>query len=229
MSSLRNVIRRLRQKSSMWSRYLIEPINPTVPTRVGDTYFRRRSSWGLNARLCPCDVDFTHWIEHQGLAGKLIFHFGTGKHHHVGKRCHEVGKNEVLGVTASKREHDAYVQLVLSAPALAVSYKALFVDIYTLTQRALPRFDIVSLFHLGEFTPSPEKLAKGIVIHDDDTLLELFLSRLKPGGWLVCYPGSFGWPKVAGRVAKLVDQGTLAPGERFEHLLAFRTRAANEV
>ena len=34
------------------------------------------ASWGLDERLCPCDVYFAEYLEEKGVKGASIFHFG---------------------------------------------------------------------------------------------------------------------------------------------------------
>src|SRR5262249_17297818 len=110
------------------------------------------NSWPLTLTNCPCDLDFVRYLEARQLAGNLIFHFGTGAHHLVGKNNYERGNpNEILAIPASGDEHQAYIDFVVNHPAAANHYKVLFADIYTLNARMLPRFDLVTLFHLCEY------------------------------------------------------------------------------
>ncbi len=67
------------------------------------------------------------------LKNKTIFHFGTGEHHLIALDNAKLRKpNQIFGVTASKKEIDTYTDLVISNAKVANSYKAMFVDIYTL-------------------------------------------------------------------------------------------------
>ena len=61
--------------------------------------------------VCPCDVHFNDWVAKQKLKNKTIYHFGTGTHHVVGIK-QAARKNRVLGITASKEEYEAYIELV---------------------------------------------------------------------------------------------------------------------
>lgn len=188
-----------------------EHFRPSVPDMVGVRRFRQRSSWGFAPELCPCDQHFAEFLEHEAGSGKLVFHFGTGSHHLVGRAVHRLGRNEVLGVTASIQEHAAYAKLVLAQPELARHYKVLFVDIYMMTGQSLPTLDIAALFHLGEFTP------KDRPGDPDAALLETVLGNVRPGGLLAFYPGSFGWTACAGAVDGLVDAGVL------HHLIDYKS------
>src|SRR5262245_3374661 len=109
-------------------------------------------AWPLNVPQCPCDVHFLEYLQKHNLTEKVIFHFGTGAHHIVGKTNFESGEpNEILAVTASPREYEKYIEFIIHNPAAARCYKVMFTDIYTLTPRIIPNFDLVTLFHLGEY------------------------------------------------------------------------------
>src|SRR5262245_54761748 len=107
--------------------------------------------WDLHVNMCPCDVHVNEWVEANKLAGKTIYHFGTGTHHIVGQRQAELG-NSVLAITASKEEYEAYVDLVTRNARLAKSYIAYFGDIYLTNPSLLPDFDVVTMVHLCEFS-----------------------------------------------------------------------------
>src|SRR5207247_2722015 len=93
--------------------------------------------WDLHVNVCPCDVHFNDWVEAKGLAGKTIYHFGTGTHHVVGLRQAELG-NSVFAITASKEEYETYVALVTENARVAKAYLAYFGDIYLTNARLLP-------------------------------------------------------------------------------------------
>jgi hypothetical protein len=107
--------------------------------------------WDLHVDICPCDVHFNEWVEANKMGGRTIYHFGTGTHHVIGRRQAELG-NAVFAITASKEEYDAYVTLVSADTRIARSYVAHFGDIYLSNPRLLPEFDIVTMFHLCEFS-----------------------------------------------------------------------------
>ena len=174
-------------------------------------------AWPLRTDLCPCDTDFVAWLKARRIGGKAVFHFGTGSHHIVGVENAKLKRpNHVLGVTASPGEYESYVALVTRNPDLAVSYKALFADIYTLNAELLPDFDVVSLFHLCEFY-DPVRSAYAPL--DDRRLLLLFLARLKPQGRIVFYLGSNGRDAMLRLVDKFIAAGKLAVAERVGALL----------
>jgi hypothetical protein len=136
-------------------------------------------------------LHFNDWVEANGIVGKAFYHFGTGAHYVVGLRQAELG-NAVLAITASKEEHDAYVALVTECSRLAKFYRAYVGDIYLSNPRLLPDFDVVTLFHLCEFsqwnTASAEYGGS-----TDRALLDLMTSKIIPGGYVLFYTRSLGW------------------------------------
>ena len=179
--------------------------------------------WYLDEALCPCDIHLVKWLEQEGLRGQTIFHFGTGEHHTVGIKCHEAGRgNAVLGITASPREHGFYEQLIIERPEVGHSYKVLFGDIYQLDARLLPEFDIVSLFHVGEFRNEKNDAYQALT---DEAMVRLLVGKLKGPQLVLFYSGSYAFD-VAERIAEqLVAEKRLEPAGRFESLRIFRGRA----
>lgn len=195
-------------------------------------------SWPLSLTNCPCDLHFTQYLESRKVEGKLIFHFGPGKHHMVGKDNFERGNpNEIIAITASYEEatsrsgeHDAYIDFIVDNPAAANCYKVLFADIYTLSPRLLPSFDIVTLFHLCEYYDEQyfdgrkfNRLNSSYARLDDAGLLEMFLSKLNIGGKIFFFTKSGGFIHGDRRAAKIVDdyvsQRKLVIEDEYETLL----------
>jgi hypothetical protein len=174
-------------------------------------------SWPLRIDLCPCDTDFFAWLKARKVAGRTVFHFGTGAHHILGIENAKLARpNQILGVTASRGEYEAYIDLVTADPQVAISYKAMFLDIYTLDPRGLPEFDVVSLFHLCEFY-DPVRSAYAPL--DDRKLLDLFLGKLRAQGRICFYLGSNGRDAMLRLVDKFIAAGKLAVAERVGGLL----------
>jgi hypothetical protein len=89
-----------------------------------------KATWPLDVSECPCDVHFVDYLKARGIKGRAIFHFGTGEHHILALENAKFRQpNQVFGVTASKQEYDSYIDLIVSQPKVANSYKAMFVDI----------------------------------------------------------------------------------------------------
>jgi hypothetical protein len=179
------------------------------------------STWSLDEAQCPCDVHFVEYLEEKQARGAAIFHFGTGNHHIVGLRAAAAG-NAVLGITAAPQEYDDYVELLIRNPRLGHTYKAYFGDIYQLDARLLPEFDYVTLFHLGEFR-TPENDSYGALTDLDMTLL--LAGRVKPGGEILFYSGSFAYDKAQAVAQELVKVRPFAPAPGYKSLQVYRKRA----
>jgi hypothetical protein len=178
-----------------------------------------RLSWPLNEAQCPCDVHFVSYLRESGIGGKSVFHFGTGQHHLVGVKNHELDHpNEVLGVTASRFEHETYVRLIISEPALARTYKVMFCDIYTLTPRSLPRLDVVTLFHLCEFYSAKNRAYTDAT---DASVLRMFLDLLNPGGEILVYRRSSAFDETRKLIDRLLDDGEIVKRADYESLSSY--------
>jgi hypothetical protein len=177
-------------------------------------------SWYLDEPLCPCDVHFLKYLEHERLERQVIFHFGTGGHHVVGIRTQEAGTgNLVLGITASPQEHDAYEKLVIERPELGRGYKVLFGDIYQLEAALLPQLDIATLFHVGEFRTDKNDAYGALT---DEAMMRLVIGKLRPGGLVLLYSGSYAYDVAERIAATLVGEGVVSPAGSFETLKVLR-------
>ena len=172
-----------------------------------------KDSWPLSEADCPCDLHFLEYLEQKRVKRKRIFHFGSGEHHVLGERNARrpaAERNQILAVTASAQEHAAYVQTITSRADIAVHYKVMFVDIYTLSPQLLPAFDIVTLFHLCEFyDPKKSRYAP----HDDVSLLRMFIKKLAPGGRIAFYTGSSHFHLARPIIERAVRLGWLRPAD----------------
>ncbi len=148
-----------------------------------------RDPWPLDEAQCPCDVHLTRWLREQGLSGQRIFHFGTGDHHHVGLQAPGSG-HSVLGITATEAEYSSYIRLVVENPDLGRQYKVMFGDIYQTNLALLPEFDLVTLFHLGEFWSANNAPFAAL---DDRGLMEGMAKKIVPGGRMAFFTGSFAY------------------------------------
>ncbi len=193
---------------------------PTLPYEVGMSYYQLTSSWGLQPEVCPCDLQFCEYLQQTGTMGKSIFHFGTGSHHIIGLENQKLDcPNEVMGITASLPEHQAYAELVLQDAALAKYYKVLFADIYTLTDSNLPSLDIINLFHLCEFYNSDNA---ALIHHNDESLLQLFLDKLKADGKILFYNGSLAWERsTRALVQSFEETGKINRVGEYKNLLIY--------
>jgi SAM-dependent methyltransferase len=197
---------------------------PVSPTESGVTSYRRRSAWGFDPVSCPCDRQFVEYLQQRDITDQSVFHFGTGTHHIVGCENQKLAQpNQILAITASHPEHEAYVKLALQSRGIEKYYKVLFNDIYTLDARNLPSFDVVSLFHLCEFY-LPEEAA--FVNHDDRSLLALFLEKLNPNGILILYDRSNNWPEAKLLIEELESSNLVERVETYQNLWVYRRKTA---
>jgi hypothetical protein len=176
-------------------------------------------NWFLDEDMCPCDVHFTSWLSETKTAGRTIFHFGTGGHHHVGlKNFHDGAPNTILGITASPAEHDAYTKLAIEHASLSRDYLTYFGDIYLLNSKLLPRIDIVTLFHLCEFRGESQDAYDALT---DVQVVDTLLSVMPVGGMVALFTKSFAFDKARAIAEGLVDTGRLARGSEFKSLVFY--------
>lgn len=176
--------------------------------------------WYLDEAMCPCDIHFLRYLEKENVRNASIFHFGTGEHHVVGLKTAENGSgNVVFGITASPQEHDAYERLIIDRPETGRTYKVIFGDIYQLDARLLPDFDIVSLFHVGEFRTEKNDAYGALT---DDEMVRLLVGKLTGPKLVLFYSGSYAFDVAERITAKLVDEGVLEPFGTSESLRIFR-------
>jgi len=180
------------------------------------------AKWDLDEAQCPCDVHFNQWLEANSVTGKTIYHFGTGTHHIVGLTQAANGSNNVVfGITASIFEYEAYIKLVNERPQLSKNYLAYFGDIYLTNARLIPELDIATMFHAGEYiganTTSPEYGGM-----DDLAVTRILLDRMRAGGHVLFYRGSFAFDKAEAIVATLEREKKLERAGTFKSLLVCR-------
>ena len=180
--------------------------------------------WDFRPEDCPCDVDFVAWLDELRIQDAAIYHFGTGGHHHIGIECaRPERRNHVLAITAAPREHEAFVRLATERPGILRFYNAVFGDIYLANERLLPQFDVVTLFHLCEFRGEANDAYGGLT---DLEVTRLFMRRLKPGGYMLFFPGSFAWDRANDSAKDVVAAWEREGGAeclgRFRSLLVYR-------
>jgi hypothetical protein len=177
-----------------------------------------KDPWPLDEKQCPCDVHFTRYLAQSGRKGQRIFHFGTGSHHHVGLNAPS-GDHAVLGITASEAEYSAYIAQIVGNPHLGRYYKVQFQDIYQTNFALLPQFDIVTLFHVGEFRWEKNIPYSSI---DDHGLVDGMAQKLVSGGLLLLYTGSFAYDVAERIIPGVAAERGLIEEPRFESLRVFR-------
>lgn len=178
--------------------------------------------WDLREAECPCDVHFVQWLDQEGIVDSAIYHFGTGGHHHVGIECaRPERRNAVLGITAAPQEYETFVSLAIQRPEVLRTYNAVFGDIYLVNSRLLPEFDVVTLFHLCEFRSEQNDTYGALT---DLGVAETLVDRLRPGGYVLFFPGSFAWDNAKNVVARLEESRPVERVGTFKSLLVYRKR-----
>ena len=81
-------------------------------------------------------------------------------------------------------------------------------------------FDVVTLFHLCEFSPARYG-RESVVWHDDASILALMLRRLNNDGIMLFYTKSFAWQQARLQVEKAVEEGHLVKREEYQGLLVY--------
>ena len=181
------------------------------------------ATWSLDEKQCPCDIHFCDYLEEKKIGGKIVFHFGTGNHHILGLRNARSGlNNAVLGITASPDEYQAYIKLLIENPTLGATYKAFFGDIYQLDRRLMPDLDFASLFHVGEYRTEHNDTYGALT---DTEMIMVCADRLKPGGEIHFYTGSFAYDKTFEAAAMLVKSGRFSEVAPYKSLQIFRKHA----
>jgi hypothetical protein len=196
----------------------------TKPSETGPTLNYYPRSWELQPDRCPCDLHLLEYMKARDCRDRSIFHFGTGSHHVLGKRNLTFDPpNEILGVTASVSEYQSYMDLIIENPRVATYYKVMFADIYTLSRRVLPTFDVITLFHLCEYYDDTQREYCTL---DDESLLALCIDRLNPGGKILLYRGSFRYERAASIINEFVARNRLRRVEDYESLVVFELPGA---
>jgi len=185
------------------------------------------AKWDLDEAQCPCDIHFNQWIEANKIAGKTIYHFGTGTHHIVGLTQAANGSNNaVFAITASTIEYDTYMKLALDRPQILKNYLVYFGDAYLTNARLLPPLDIATMFHAGEYiganTTSPEYGGM-----DDLGLTRILVEKMRPGGHVLFYNGSFAFDKAEAIVETLWREKKLKRAGTFKSLLMCRVLSSS--
>ena len=180
------------------------------------------ATWSLDEKQCPCDIHLCDYLEDKKINGKTVFHFGTGNHHILGLRNAKSGlNNAILGITASPDEYQAYIKLLIENPTLGATYKAYFGDIYQLDGRLLPELDIASLFHVGEYRTEHNDKYGALT---DTQMIMVCAGRLKPGGEIHFYTGSFAYDKTFEAAALMLDSGKFTEMPNYKSLQIFKKK-----
>jgi hypothetical protein len=206
---------------------MVERLLHKIRNRLSPTYFNARmnywaDTWDLDEDQCPCDIHFNEWVASRRLTDSTLYHFGTGNHHAIGVHQAENGSNNrVFGITASIDEYRSYIKLVTRKPEISRSYLVYFGDIYLTNPHLLPSFDAATLFHLCEFSKA-DTAGDGYGALADLDLLNLMTDKVRAGGYLLFYTGSFAYEKAKRVIDGWRPSRGVEEAEQFKSLLVYR-------
>lgn len=163
---------------------------------------------------CVADRQFIEWFNQEGFSNTRVFHFGSGYHHKVGIELSK-NNNSIMSVTISKFEHNRYVELLRENPALANHYKLLHCNIYSLDKKLLPKFDIITLFHLYEY----EQFNSGLETYDDSGLLHMLIQNCNKNTLILFFRKSSAFKQCNGLINEQIKIGKLIVSNNYKDLL----------
>ena len=170
--------------------------------------------WPLDENVCPCDLLFIEWLQKERIAGKSIFHFGTGGHHIVGlDNMRRGAPNTILGITAAPKEQAHFVKLAIEHAELSRSYQSIFGDIYLLNPKLMPAIDIATAFHLSEFRNEHQDTYGGLT---DRQVMERLVDMLPAGGRVLLYSGSYAYWLAQSIARSMALDGRIRHAETFK-------------
>ena len=184
------------------------------------------ATWSLDEAQCPCDIHFVEYLEEKRRKDAAIFHFGTGNHHIVGLKA----RRERL--QQRRARHHRLAAGVRRLRRAADQEPAARPHLQGLLRRHLPArspaccraFDYAALFHVGEFR-TPENDSYGALTDLEMTLV--LADKLKPGGEILFYTGSFAYDKAEAVAKELVKTRPFDAGAGdYKTLRIFRKRSA---
>ena len=128
----------------------------------------------------------------------------------------------MFGITASPQELENYVRLVMERPEVLRYYNVVFGDIYLLNPKLLPTFDLVTLFHLCEFSGPQTEAYGGLT---DLAVANLLADKTRPGGHILFYTGSMAFDKAKPVIAQWEKQRPVARVGEYKTVLVYRKTA----
>ncbi len=121
--------------------------------------------------------------------------------------------SELLGVS--------YIKLLIENPTLGATYKAFFGDIYQLDKRLLPDLDFATLFHVGEYRTEHNDKYGALT---DTQMILMCADRLKPGGEIHFFTGSFAYDKSFEAAKMMMASGKFEEAPQYKTLQIFRRK-----
>lgn len=153
--------------------------------------------WGWDPTKCPADQQLVELFTKYDFKGKRVLHMGTGSHHYVGCSLYD---NFVLGLTNCPGEVVAYMTMAMDNPKLLEHYSVQFMDVHMFPFEKYRSFDVITLFHLGEYPV-------GDYAHRDEAgVIEEAILGLSDNGLLIQYMKSSAHDRVDGPFADITSR-----------------------
>jgi len=171
----------------------------------------------------PCDTQFIEYLSGLGLEKMntaVIFHMGPGLHHKVGLWAVEQSNIFVRSISITPSEVKEYINLATENPWLARKYMVDFGDIHLINANILPRFDFISLFHLGEI--SEQVLNPDYPGNAVEGVLNTMTKKLSVAGEILFYEKSAAWEKIKTFVEIHLSTGYNYKMTQFKDLVIFK-------
>lgn len=176
----------------------------------------QEGGWKLQPEKCPADVQFVEWASEHDLRGASVFHMGPGLHHWVGTFLGL--SNYVFSPTICREEVESYMDMIEEDPVKMWSYHVEFLDIHSINFSKMPRFDIFTLFHLGEMNDSRRSKYAPLSI---ESFLESMKDRVSgPQSLVFGYSGSSAWDRAYPWLKLQFGEESF----RFKSLVAWETK-----
>ena len=92
---------------------------------------------------------------------------------------------------------------------------------YQINRRLMPALDIATLFHIGEYRTAENDKYGALT---DNEMVSVVADRLKPGGEILFYAGSFAYDKAETAGKLLIEKGILEPAGEYKTLRILRKK-----
>lgn len=163
-----------------------------------------QSGWNLNPQTCPPDIDFIEYLENDmPPIDTRIFHMGCGLHHTVGLWAARNRKVYVRSISITPAEVEEYMRLATDDPDLNSYYLVDFGDIHLYPFNLLPKFQYVTLFHLGEISGQIYNPA-----YPGWKILQVvanFVNHISNGGKIFFFRNSVAWKQIENPVCSFLN------------------------
>lgn len=180
-----------------------------------------KHGWNFYPETCPPDQDFIEYLEKDS-KGRMVsvFHLGSGMHHKVGLWAATQKNIFVRAISITPEEIIEYIRLATENPILNSRYLVDFGDVHLLNPYLLPRFDYITLFHLGEISSQvydPDYPSKSI-----PETVNLMMHKLCIGGQILFFENSVAWKTIKPLINLELDNNHLFVKSNYKSITIYR-------